>query len=351
MAALNPARLLRNHRVAHVTNTESLQAYQVGACGGGQFRRRVAGDSAFRVQLRQASLGRIDIALLWSPGEMTVESNLDAGYPFLLQFPLMQTLDIELDGRQYHVAPGSAIVMSPPVSARRRCSRGWTLALALDRALVRSRLAARLGHAATGLVAFSPLITTAAAELLDFCLLLIEAVDRGRATPGRSMTTVLENGLVDLLLEIQPHTHTSAAMLARASSAMSRLERIEQHLHANINERLTIGGMARVAGCSVRSLQALMVEQTGMGPAEFVRRHRLLRARSLLQQRDLQCAIAQVAQQSGFSHFGHFTSNYRRLFGETPSETRRRSQTATGVLSRKRSNNRAHGSGVGRSLR
>lgn len=336
MPRLDPANLLKAHRVAHVTDTDALQAYQTGVCGGGRFRREVADVRPFRVQLRHAVLERIEVALLWSAGEMTVEANLDAGYPYLLQFPLSQTIDIELDGRSIQVVPGSALVMSPPVRARRRNRRGWTLVLALSRALTHSRLAARLGHAPSGRVAFSPLITAGAAELLDFCIMLVQAIDRGQAAPGRSTSAVLEAGLVDVLLDLQPHTHTTAMERVNTSSTTGRLDAIERFLRAHMSERLTVSHLARSACCSVRSLQTLMLEQYGMGPAEFMRRQRLVHARSLLQGPIRTATVAEIARQSGFTHLGRFTSSYKRLFGESPSDTSRRGRRTPLAASEKR---------------
>lgn len=338
------------HRVAHVTDTDALQAYQTGVCGGGQFRRQVASVRPFNVQFRHAALGRIEVALLWSAGEMTVAADLDAGYPYLIQFPLTQAIDFEMDGRSIQAAPESAIVMSPPVHVRRRNRRGWTLVLALSRALIHSRLAARLGHSPSGLVAFSPLITSGAAELLGYCVMLVEAIDRGQAAPGRFTTAVLESGLADLLLDLQPHTHTTAMERANTSSALGRLDAIERCLRERMSERLTISDLARFACCSVRSLQALVMEQCGMGPAEFVRRQRLVHARSLLQRPIRTSTVAEIAQQSGFTHLGRFTSSYKRLFGESPSETSRRARSATRIASEKRCGIRANRTGVRRSL-
>ena len=38
----------------------------------------------------------------------------------------------------------------------------------------------------------------------------------------------------------------------------------------------------------------------------------------------IEALVKQIAYSHGFSHLGHFSSDYRQLFGEAPSETLRR---------------------------
>jgi len=59
-----------------------------------------------------------------------------------------------------------------------------------------------------------------------------------------------------------------------------------------------------------------------MAGASQVRR--LNRVRADLERADAKTSVSTAALQWGFWHFGHFTRDYVKHFGEKPSETRRR---------------------------
>lgn len=49
---------------------------------------------------------------------------------------------------------------------------------------------------------------------------------------------------------------------------------------------------------------------------------RLNTVRRALREGDALATIADIAARSGFWHMGHFSHDYKALFGETPSQTR-----------------------------
>ena len=60
----------------------------------------------------------------------------------------------------------------------------------------------------------------------------------------------------------------------------------------------------------------------GIGPGAFIRQQRLHGVRrELLVGNPESRTVKQLAIEWGFLHMGHFSRNYRELFGETPSET------------------------------
>ncbi len=88
---------------------------------------------------------------------------------------------------------------------------------------------------------------------------------------------------------------------------------------------LEISDLRQASGVSERTLQYAFLERFGMSPAAFVKAQRLTRVRhDLLRQNLVGRPIGEIAASFGIWHHGHFTAAYRRLFGETPSETRSR---------------------------
>ena len=97
---------------------------------------------------------------------------------------------------------------------------------------------------------------------------------------------------------------------------------MEAHCHEAINaERL-----AEVAGVSVSALYDGFRKHRGYAPLAFLKQLRLRRARNELLAAVPGCTVTQVAARWGFLNVGRFSTEYRKLFGERPTDTLRRSQ-------------------------
>jgi AraC family transcriptional regulator, ethanolamine operon transcriptional activator len=93
-------------------------------------------------------------------------------------------------------------------------------------------------------------------------------------------------------------------------------------MRSRIAEPITVADLCRELGVSRRTLQYSFQEVLGINPVRFLRAMRLNGAR-----RDLKAgtrpadSVQDVAARWGFWHLGHFVTDYKRLFGELPSET------------------------------
>ena len=104
---------------------------------------------------------------------------------------------------------------------------------------------------------------------------------------------------------------------------MSRLEReavlrhLLRHIEANLNEPLTLGGLAREAGCSPWHCSRLFREMLGFSPFAYLRRRRLTEA--ALRLRYPGERILDVALDFLFDSHEGFTRAFGREFGLSPS--------------------------------
>lgn len=104
----------------------------------------------------------------------------------------------------------------------------------------------------------------------------------------------------------------------------ARIRRVVEHIHAHADGPLTPTDLARAAEMSVRSLQESFAQHVGEAPMSYVRGVRLERVRAELAQSTPECTtVADVARRWGFAHLGRFAVEYRRRFGERPSDTLR----------------------------
>lgn len=87
-------------------------------------------------------------------------------------------------------------------------------------------------------------------------------------------------------------------------------------------ERFTLDGLARQCGLSRSRLAELFSRQVGMPPLAFLEDHRLRRARELLEHTS--STLEEIAGQSGFSSAFYLSLRFKKHFGISPREYRRR---------------------------
>ncbi len=102
-------------------------------------------------------------------------------------------------------------------------------------------------------------------------------------------------------------------------SAMKRALKIIEEM---IDDPPTVQDLCRKAGASERLLRYAFLERFGISPKAYLLAIRLNRVRRELRRADpTSTKIVDIANWWGFWHMGQFAANYRRLFGELPSET------------------------------
>jgi AraC-like DNA-binding protein len=109
----------------------------------------------------------------------------------------------------------------------------------------------------------------------------------------------------------------------RYGPAVPRYVRVAQdYIHAHLGEPLPMAALTEQTGVSVSTLTRAFRHHHGMGPIAYVRRQRLLRARSeLLRAEAVPGIVTRVALGCGFAHLSRFAGAYLEMFGELPSET------------------------------
>lgn len=99
----------------------------------------------------------------------------------------------------------------------------------------------------------------------------------------------------------------------------------EAYVAENIDSNPSLLDLSKISGLRLRSLINAFRAVTGMSPMAYLKRQRLNAVRRALTDAEKEnTRIIDVAANWGFWHMGHFTTDYRELFGETPSETLRR---------------------------
>jgi AraC-like DNA-binding protein len=103
---------------------------------------------------------------------------------------------------------------------------------------------------------------------------------------------------------------------------LPHLRRARDHVDRHYAEPLDLESLAAVAALSKWHFHRLFRSTYGLSPAAYVTQRRVERAQDLLRATNL--TVTEVCHAVGFSSLGSFSSRFRELVGETPSEFQRR---------------------------
>ena len=100
------------------------------------------------------------------------------------------------------------------------------------------------------------------------------------------------------------------------------IERVEEYVRSNIGEQISLADLVTVSNASPSSLLRAFRIHRGMSPMKYVKQVRLESVqRTLLAAKSGVTTVTTVAMDHGFFQLGRFSADYRRAFGELPSET------------------------------
>ncbi len=110
------------------------------------------------------------------------------------------------------------------------------------------------------------------------------------------------------------------------------VRRALEAMRTNVERDWSVGDLAKTAGTSGRTLQRQFRGFLGKAPSDALRDIRFEQARRELLRGQPDAKIMDVALRCGFPHCGRFSVEYRRRYGETPSQTLKRQTAFTSAL-------------------
>lgn len=121
-----------------------------------------------------------------------------------------------------------------------------------------------------------------------------------------------------------PASGPAAAPPPRLGAAQRR--RLQDYIHAHLDRRIRLDALAELSGLSVHRLLAAFRAEFGASPIQYVLAQRLRRAGERLRGSDED--IVTIAIETGFSSHSHLSALFKKHYGLSPSEYRRRGRGA-----------------------
>ena len=147
--------------------------------------------------------------------------------------------------------------------------------------------------------------------------------DAGRRWIRHELEHEIPVRLLRMLAADPPETSLRIDGFKARAARMAR-----DYIDAHAADAPTIQDVCRAAGVSWRTLDYAFREVFGVTPKQYLQATRLSGARRELCRNGPAVIITEAAAEWGFWHMGKFAADYRRQFGELPSETLRRTQPA-----------------------
>lgn len=278
-----------------------------------------------RVAGRHLSLNYIrygaDVTI--EPGELTDF--------YLIQIPIRGTADISNGCRSVASTPRRASILNPDRHTKMRWHAGCEqVLLQVETGFLRD-VAGRMAGVPVDRVRFAPDFDLAGPRGAGWAAKLrgvFGAAENGLAfAAGQDgHQRMLEEALVVALLESQENTVSPLLERRDPVAAPAVLKRALQLIGEQFLDDLSLLDISAHARTTPRNLQMLFKQEFGSGPVRYLHDLRLAYARHLLQAKDGNRSVADIAEASGHRHFGRFSVAYKKRFGESPRDTMR-SQT------------------------
>ncbi len=150
--------------------------------------------------------------------------------------------------------------------------------------------------------------------------------ERGSDTPQRDIViTRLEEALWFAFADACPELYGEYKEARRVGPMSAIARRVTSYIEDNVHRDLTLSDLVDVSGKSARTLYSSFRQAHGTGPMAYLKRAKLGRCREdLLAANPEEKFVGDIAANWGFYHLSSFARDYRREFGELPSESLKR---------------------------
>ncbi len=147
--------------------------------------------------------------------------------------------------------------------------------------------------------------------------LLKALMSRADGDASADVLAAIESQVVDVVLGIVPATDVAEPLHRRARVAM----KLRDMLMGSVETPPNISAMCEALGVRERTLFLTCTEAFGRPPKALLLELRLNAVRRALAHPSGERTVTGVASRFGFWHFGEFSAEYKRQFGELPSAT------------------------------
>ena len=320
-----PAPLLERLRLFQSRNAEEIRAFLHGKNYRIDLPPKHAGRLDTRINgvyLPQSYVGYIQYgaaSVAFSPARDRTD--------YWMQLPLRGHLEATIGYDTVACAPNRAAITSPTQEECTFLSEpdSRRIQLSLHGVAVSSQLAALLGEPPDKPVSFAAgmdLTRGYGRSLALHILSVVLDLERSGSVLWNSpAASAFEQFITTALLLSHPHNYSEALQRLDRPMAPRDVKRAIDYMHSHLDEPITLADIAAASRVPGRTLFKHFKDWQGVSPMRHLRSARLTRVRQELLRADQDENVTAIAMRLGFAHMGRFSVEYRRRFGESPSQT------------------------------
>jgi AraC-like DNA-binding protein len=289
------------------------------------------GASRAEVKYPSSLLARGNLVQLQSISLVYGQSNsgVTIGYPEAERFRLLTTLigkghaaisknAVALDtDHSCIVSPGQNVVVT--TEANHECFN-----LRIDPGAFERKLISLLGARPSGKLEFTPAVNRNSPRFRQLWRLIRFFSEQIDATSDQLPPLVireLEQTILVAFLSANPHTFSHLLEREPKDTVPAHVRLAEEFIEAHWDQAIGIESLMEATGVGARAIFKAFQQIRGYSPMAFARMVRLKHARGKLAEPNGETSVTRVAFACGFGNLGHFARDYRKAFGERPSET------------------------------
>ena len=313
--------LLERHPVLRSTDVAEVEHALLNIFGARGFQ--VTGrQAALKVHANYWNGSAVALSYCRQDGAAT-ELKFSEGRFFRQHFAISGNIEVQAGKSGHALSPDSAcLVPADRPLVLRACSAFDNLVFRIDRGFLTAKIAAMTGNPEPRLNPDPGLESCPAgsAQLERLIRFLVVELDGGSLSP--LFQSEIEQALAVAFLCANPQLLQTALPDRHPSPGCARLRAAEDYIEAHWDRPLTLEALAAATGTSTRSLFYFFRKTRGQTPMQYLKQVRLRHARHMLQSAP-GITVTEAAFACGFGNLGHFARDYRRAWGERPSDTTR----------------------------
>jgi AraC-like DNA-binding protein len=328
---LSAAPMLESRRVFQSRDVDETRAWLRGK----EFRFDPLGRPAVRPDVRMNGiyLPNMYLGYLQYGVAATVQA-APARNDYWVQLPVRGALDASFGGDSIACDSYRAVVLSPTRNdyyVMRSDAGSARIHISLKRDALLRQLALLLGEPVDAPIEFEPALELtfgygrSLARYLLMAATNFEHADAALLNP--IMIDMFEQFIMNGLLLSHPHNCSERLRRCEKPIAPRDVKRVTDFVESNLDSPITLSDIVEVSGVAGRTLFKHFREWRGISPMRYVRNSRLDKVRAALTRATADVSVTEIAMNWGFGHMGRFSVEYRKRFGESPSQTLRRRRT------------------------
>lgn len=288
----------------------------------GHHRLTLLGSGTMRSSLRYANFAQLGLSHISYGGEVRVHSP-DLQEVYHLQVVTSGCCTWNFDGDRLSLSAGQALMMNPQEKSDLTYSSDCQkLIVKIPEAVIKAACVDNGRALPRDGLRFQRQVMDLTASMAF--MRLVEAVYEEAAETCVDIASVSQ-AYADLLANKLLSIFPCNLLQENAGPGVDKqLQLIRRYLQDRIRDDITVEELACLCHVSVRSLYNLFAREVGTTPKLFIKQMKLQSLHADLKQGVNARNVTEIALDYGFSHLGRFSSDYRKMFGELPSETLRR---------------------------